>query len=102
VQAPWLRTLVPVGEVSVVFETADGTVRIEGQTVLSTHDITDPSEIPPEMLKLMANWSFPALQQAGVRYTWDGEETTACWNAQCPWINSSTTETVVSTRRQYT
>jgi hypothetical protein len=75
VQAPWLRTLVPVGEVSVVFETADGTVRIDGQTVLSTHDITDPSEIPPEMLKLMANWSFPALQQAGVRYTWDGEET---------------------------
>ena len=74
-QAPWLRTLIPVGEVSVVFETADGTVRIEGQTVLSTHDITDPSEIPPEMLKLMANWSFPALQQAGVRYTWDGEET---------------------------
>jgi len=50
-----------------VFETADGTVRIEGQTVLSTHDITEPSEIPPEMLKLMANWLFPALQQAGVR-----------------------------------
>lgn len=76
VSAPWLRTLVPVGEdVSVVFETADGTVRIEGETVLSTHDITHESEIPPDMLKLMANWSFPALQQAGVRYTWDGEQT---------------------------
>ena len=50
-------------------------MRIEGETVLSTHDITDPSEIPPDKLALMANWSFPALQQAGVRYTWDGEQT---------------------------
>jgi hypothetical protein len=22
----------------------------------------------------MANWTFPALEQAGVRYTWDGEQ----------------------------
>lgn len=74
VEAPWLRTLRPLGEdVSLVLETADGTVRIAGETVLSTHDITDPSEIPADMLALMANWSFPALQQAGVRYTWDGE-----------------------------
>ena len=50
-------------------------MRIEGQTVLSTHDITDPSEIPAEQLAAMANWSFPALQQAGVRYMWDGEVT---------------------------
>jgi hypothetical protein len=27
------------------------------------------------MLEKMANWTFPALQQAGVRYRWDGEET---------------------------
>jgi len=75
VEAPWLRRLQPIGEdVSVVLETADGTVRIEGKTVLSTHDITDPSELPTELLALMANWSFPALQQAGVRYTWDGEQ----------------------------
>jgi hypothetical protein len=46
----------------------------QGETVLSTHDITDPSELPAELLALMANWSFPALQQAGVRYTWDGEQ----------------------------
>ena len=26
------------------------------------------------MLAPMANWSFPALQQAGVQYTWDGEQ----------------------------
>jgi hypothetical protein len=76
VEAPWLRRLQPLGEdVSVVLETADGTVRISGETVLSTHDITDPSDIPPDHLALMANWTFPALQQGGVRYTWDGEQT---------------------------
>ena len=57
-----------------MLETADGPVRIEGETVVSTHDITDPSEIPADQLAKMANWTFPALQQAGVRYTWDGEQ----------------------------
>ncbi|BBZ17266.1 hypothetical protein [Mycolicibacterium gadium] len=76
VQAPWLTRLEPKGEdVSVVLETERGTVHIEGETVVSTHDITDPSEVPAEMLEKMANWTFPALQQAGVRYRWDGEET---------------------------
>ncbi len=42
---------------------------------MSTHDITDPSEIPADQLAKLANWTFPALQQAGVRYRWDGEET---------------------------
>ena len=76
VEAPWLSRLQPLGEdVSVVLETANGTERIEGETVLSTHDITDPSEVPAELLAKMANWTFPALQQAGVRYRWNGEET---------------------------
>jgi len=76
VEAPWLMHLEPRGEdVSVVLETAEGTERIEGETVLSTHDITDPSEVPKELLDKMANWTFPALQQAGVRYRWHGEET---------------------------
>ena len=76
VEAPWLRRLQPLGEdVSVVLETADGRVRIEGETVLSTHDITDPADVPEEMAAMLANWTFPALQQAGVRYTWDGEQT---------------------------
>jgi hypothetical protein len=76
VQAPWLTTLQPLGEdVSVVLETAGRTVHIEGETVVSTHDITDPSEIPADQLAKLANWTFPALQQAGVRYRWDGEET---------------------------
>jgi prepilin-type processing-associated H-X9-DG protein len=76
VEAPWLTKLQPLGEdVSVVLETDRGTVRIEGETVVSTHDITDPSEVPAEQLAKMADWTFPALQQAGVRYRWEGEET---------------------------
>jgi hypothetical protein len=76
VEAPWLTKLQPLGEdVSVVLETADEAVRIEGETMVSTHDITDPSEIPADQLAKLANWTFPALQQAGVRYRWDGEET---------------------------
>jgi prepilin-type processing-associated H-X9-DG protein len=75
VEGAWLRRLQPRGEdVSVVLQTDRGTVRIEGETVVSTHDITDPSEVPAEQLAMMANWTFPALQQAGVRYRWDGEE----------------------------
>ena len=76
VEAPWLSRLQPLGEdVSVVLKTAHGIERIQGETVVSTHDITDPSEVPPEMMELLANWTFPALQQAGVRYQWNGEET---------------------------
>lgn len=76
VEAPWLTRLQPLGEdVSVVLQTANGPVRIEGETVLSTHDITDAGEIPADQLAKLANWTFPALQQAGVRYRWDGEET---------------------------
>jgi hypothetical protein len=59
----------------VVLATADGIVRIEGETVVSTHDITDPSEIAADQLAKLANWTFPALQQAGVRCRWDGEQT---------------------------
>jgi hypothetical protein len=67
IEAPWLRTLETSGEdVSVVFESELGRTRIEGVTALSTHDVTDRG---PEMP------NFPALQQAGVRYRWDGEET---------------------------
>jgi hypothetical protein len=90
VEAPWLTKLQPLGEnVSVVLETADRTVRIEGETVLSTHDITDPSEIPPDQLAKLANWTFPALQQAGVRYRWDGEETYGMLERSMPMDNLS-------------
>ncbi|WP_280828089.1 hypothetical protein [Mycobacterium sp. OTB74] len=76
VQAPWLTRLQALGEdVSLVLETADGTVHIEGETVFSTHDIhhDDDSYSVHAMRQEMP--SFPALQQAGVRYRWDGEET---------------------------
>ncbi len=76
VQAPWLTRLQALGEdVSLVLETDDGTVHIEGETVFSTHDIhhDDDTFSVKAMKKEMP--SFPALQQAGVRYRWDGEET---------------------------
>ena len=64
VDAPWLRRLQPFGEeISVTLRTADGDVHIEGETIVSA---------------CMAGGTHhefaPALQQAGVRYRWDGEE----------------------------
>jgi hypothetical protein len=64
VDAPWLRRLQPNGEdVSLTVRTKEGDVRIEGETVLSACMAGGLPEFPP------------ALQQAGVRYRWDGEET---------------------------
>jgi hypothetical protein len=76
VEAPWLTRLQALGEdVSLVLETAMGTVHIEGETVFSTHDVhhDDGTYSTKAMKKEMP--SFPALHQAGVRYRWDGEET---------------------------
>jgi hypothetical protein len=64
VDAPWLRRLQPGGEdVSLTLRTKEGDVHIEGETVLSACMPGGLPEFPP------------ALQQAGVRYRWDGEET---------------------------
>jgi hypothetical protein len=74
--APWLTRLQALGEdVSLVLETDSGTVQIEGETVFSTHDIhhNDDTYSVHAMRNEIPN--FPALQQAGVRYRWDGEET---------------------------
>jgi hypothetical protein len=76
VQAPWLTKLQDVGEdVSLILETADGVEHIEGETVFSTHDVhhNDDTFSVREMKK--ENPNFPALQQAGVRYRWNGEQT---------------------------
>jgi hypothetical protein len=35
-------------------------------------------------LAKLANWTFPALQQAGVRYRWDGEETNGMLERSMP------------------
>jgi hypothetical protein len=75
VKAPWLSRLQALGEdVSLVLETDSGTVHIDGETVYSTHDIhhNDDTFSVRAMKKEAPN--FPALQQAGVRYVWDGEE----------------------------
>ncbi len=76
VQAPWLTKLQPLHEdVTVVLESRRGTTTIEGETVLSTYDIHHADKTNA-MAALKAERSdFPALQQAGVRYRWDGEET---------------------------
>lgn len=65
VDAPWLRRLQPNGEsVPITLRTRDGDVRIEGETIVSAC-----------MAPGVHGEFAPALQQAGVRYRWDGEET---------------------------
>jgi len=74
-EAPWLRVLEASGEdVSLVFEAEGETVRIDGETVLSTFDVhhDDPTRATTAMAKERPR--FPVLQQAAVRYRWDGEE----------------------------
>ena len=44
---------------------------LTGKVVIATHNAGKLVE----MRELLANWTFPALQQAGVRYRWNGEET---------------------------
>ncbi len=66
VQAPWLAKMREKDDdVSVVLETRKGLISIEGRTHVSTFAMGRPN-MPP---------NFPVLQQAGVRYRWDGEET---------------------------
>jgi hypothetical protein len=76
VQAPWLKRLQALGQdVSVVFETGGGIVRIEGETVASTFDVSHDDETWAIQALGKEIPAFPPLQQAGVRYRWDGEET---------------------------
>jgi len=64
VDPPWLRSLAPSGQdVSFALETEQGTFEIQGETVLSTFMV-----MPPEIAGGLQ------LQQAIVRYGWDGEE----------------------------
>jgi prepilin-type processing-associated H-X9-DG protein len=76
VEAPWL-TEIRTGpqDVSLVLETERGLVRIAGETVLATFDIHHRDKTFSTNLVREENADFPALQQAGVRYTWDGEVT---------------------------
>jgi hypothetical protein len=75
VRAPWLTRLRSAGEdVSLVLETAEGRFAIDGETVFSTHDIHHNDDMYSMQALKQEMSSFPALQQAGVRYHWDGEE----------------------------
>ena len=74
VEAPWLRRMQPRGEdVSVVIETDRGTTKIHGETQVSTYSAigTDTG-------------AFPILQQAIVRYTWDGESANGMMERSSP------------------
>lgn len=75
VQAPWLTRLRPLGErVPLVLETSEGRVEIDGETVFSTHDIHHDDDMYSMNALKEEMARFPAVQQAGVRYTWDGEQ----------------------------
>jgi hypothetical protein len=68
--------LQPLGqEVPLVLETSRGTVAIEGETFVSTFDIRHDDKTFSTEALTQEMPSFPALQQCGVRYRWDGEET---------------------------
>jgi hypothetical protein len=76
VEAPWLTRLQPLGQdVSLVLETSRGAVRVEGTTVVSSFDIRHDDKTSATQALKKEIPDFPALQQAGVRYRWDGEET---------------------------
>ncbi|WP_206046859.1 hypothetical protein [Mangrovimicrobium sediminis] len=66
VHIPWMDALNTRGDnVSCVLETADGEVRIEGETFINTRS-RHRGQLPAD---------FPIVQQAHARYRWDGEET---------------------------
>jgi hypothetical protein len=74
VDAPWLRKMQPTGEdVSVVLETAQGTITIQAETQISTF-----SAIGTE------TGAFPVLHQAIVRYTLDGESANGMMERSMP------------------
>lgn len=76
VEAPWLTKLQALGQdVPLVLETSRGTIRIEGETIVSTFDLRHDDDTAAIKALKQEMPAFPALQQAGVRYRWDGEET---------------------------
>ena len=76
VDAPWLRRTQPGGEdVSVVLETANGTTRIQGESVMSNFTV---------MGGVGGNPAFPVLQQAITHYTWDGESANGMMERSMP------------------
>lgn len=72
IQAQWLTRLAAHGDdVSLVLETNRGFHHIKGETFVSTFEAHKPRVIRQNDPNLAFS---PYLQQANVRYTWDGEE----------------------------
>ncbi|MGX6509283.1 hypothetical protein [Rhodococcus sp. SJ-2] len=72
VKAPWLTKLEPSGDdASLVLETDDETIEIEGVTAFGLHDVHHKDKTYSAQV-LQTN--FPVVHQSGVRYRWDGEE----------------------------
>ncbi|MEE2056912.1 hypothetical protein [Rhodococcus artemisiae] len=72
VKAPWLTRLQASGDdASLVLETDEGRIEIEGETAFGLHDVHHKDKtFSAQQLKV----NFPVVHQAGVRYRWDGEE----------------------------
>jgi hypothetical protein len=74
VEAPWFTSVEPLGQdVSLVLQTERGLTTITGETVIATFDIHHQDKTFSIDALRDEHSNFPALQQAGVRYTWDGE-----------------------------
>ncbi len=72
VQAPWLTQLRPGGrDTTVVLGTDAGEVRVEGELLYSS--VMLPTAEQSELVKAQGGFDM-VLQQGGVRYRWDGEE----------------------------
>ena len=73
-RAPWLTEIAPSGQdVSLTLQTERGPVEIEAETVMSTFDVHHKDSTFSIKALHAEHADFPALQQAVVRYTWDGE-----------------------------
>ena len=76
VEAPWLTRLQPVGEdVSLVLETPSGTVHIDGETILSTHDIYHDDKMFSTQAHEAGDAQLSGVAAGRRALPWDGEET---------------------------
>ncbi|MDZ7882642.1 MAG: hypothetical protein U5N53_06875 [Mycobacterium sp.] len=75
VSAPWLASPPRIGdEVSLVLESELGLTEIKGITTVSVLNLGDPS----------SGNALAALHQAGVRYSWDGEDAAGALERSTP------------------
>ena len=81
VEAPWLTDLKPAGEdVALVLETSSGTVQIEGETILSTHDVYhDDTMFSAQALKQEMP-SFPRCSRPACATAGTAKRPSACWS----------------------